>query len=69
MDFWAAASVPAPDSVTVKAPDGTPQIVEPVFDPYTNEYTLTAVTDSIAQHLENELVISKIYRCPEAETE
>ena len=30
---------------------------------------ITAVTDSIAQHLENELVISKIYRCPEAETE
>lgn len=30
---------------------------------------ITAVTDSIAQHLENELVISKIYRCPEAETD
>lgn len=39
--------IPTLKSVTVKAPDGTPQIVEPVFDPYTNEYTLTAVTDSI----------------------
>lgn len=39
--------VPTLRSVTVKAPDGTPQIIEPVFDPYTNEYTMTAVTDSI----------------------
>ena len=29
---------------------------------------ITAVTDSIAQHLENELVISKNYRYPEAES-
>ena len=29
----------------------------------------TAIADSVSQHLENELVISKIYRCPEAETE
>ncbi len=39
--------VPTLRSVTVKAPDGTPQIIEPAFDPYTNEYTMTAVTDSI----------------------
>ena len=39
--------VPTLKSVTVKAPDGTPQIIEPVFDPYTNEYTMTAVTDRI----------------------
>lgn len=39
--------IPTLKSVTVKAPDGTPQIIEPVFDPFTNEYTMTAVTGSV----------------------
>ena len=39
--------VPTLSSVTVKSPDGTVQMLTPVFDPYTNEYSVTAVTDSI----------------------
>ena len=57
-------------SISVKEQEGETELRVTMARPCEGiRRAITAVTDSIAQHLENELVISKNYRCPEAETE